>query len=85
MIKGTSKDLAYQNILPLIKDLMKDDVQEVRKGSVEAGVKFIEIMGPDTFSSLQASLKSSSDDTKWRVRLELMKSIADLAVKANVL
>ena len=27
MIKGTSKDLAYQNILPLIKDLMKDDVQ----------------------------------------------------------
>lgn len=32
MIPSVSKDQAYQNIQPLIKDLMKDDNQEVRKG-----------------------------------------------------
>lgn len=32
MIPSVSKDQAYQNIQPLIKDLMKDENQEVRKG-----------------------------------------------------
>lgn len=41
MIGSISKDQAYQNVLPLIKDLMKDDNQEVRKGGIEAAVKFI--------------------------------------------
>ena len=41
MIGSISKDQAYQNVLPLIKDLIKDDNQDVRKGGIEAAVKFI--------------------------------------------
>ena len=32
MIETVSKDQAYQNLLPLIKELMNDESQEVRKG-----------------------------------------------------
>ena len=32
MLQSISKDQCYQTIQPLIKDLMKDDNQEVRKG-----------------------------------------------------
>lgn len=32
MLQAISKDQCYQMIQPLIKDLMKDDNQEVRKG-----------------------------------------------------
>lgn len=48
---------------------MKDDNQEVRKGGIQAATKFIEVLGPETFSSLSLSLKTSSEDPKWRVRL----------------
>ena len=84
MIGSISKDQAYQNVLPLIKELMKDDNQEVRKGGIEAGVKFIEQMGADTISSLYPSLKTASEDLKWRVRLDLIKNITDLAVRVQV-
>ena len=83
MIGAISKDQAYQNVQPLIKDLMKDDNQEVRKGGIEAAVKFIEVMGADTINSLYPSLKTCSEDSKWRVRLELTKHITELAVKVS--
>lgn len=63
---------------------MRDENQEVRKGAIEGGVKFIEILGADTVNSLYPSLKSCSEDPKWRVRLELMKNIVDLAIKSAV-
>jgi hypothetical protein len=69
MLHAISKDQSYQVIQPLIKDLMKDDNQEVRKGGIQAATKFIEVLGPETFSSLSLSLKTSSEDPKWRVRL----------------
>lgn len=69
MIPSLSKDQAYQNIQPLIKELMKDDNQEVRKGGIDAAAKFIEVIGPDSFSALYPSLKTCSEDNKWRVRL----------------
>lgn len=81
MIGAISKDQAYQNIQPLIKDLMKDDQQEVRKGGIIASCKFIEVMGVETIGSLSANLKTASEDPKWRVRLELIRNIADLGVK----
>jgi hypothetical protein len=84
MIGAISKDQAYQNVLPLIKDLMEDDNQEVRKGGIEAAVKFIELMGTDTISSLLPSLKTVSEDPKWRVRLELTKDLTDLAARVPV-
>ena len=34
MIQAISKDQAYQSVQPLIKDLMKDDSQEVRKRGI---------------------------------------------------
>jgi len=34
MIGSISKDQVYQNVLPLIKDLIKDDNQDVRKGGI---------------------------------------------------
>jgi serine/threonine-protein phosphatase 2A regulatory subunit A len=83
MIQSISKDQAYQNVQPLIKDLMKDDNQEVRKGGIEAATKFIEVLGADTITSLYPSLKACSEDAKWRVRLELMRNIIELAVKAQ--
>lgn len=83
MIGSISKDQAYQNVQPLIKDLMKDDNQEVRKGGIEAAVKFIEVMGADTINSLYPSLKLCSEDAKWRVRLELTRNITELAVRAQ--
>lgn len=85
MIPSVHKDQAYQNIQPLIKELMRDDNQEVRKGGIEGAVKFIEILGADTVGSLYPSLKSCSEDPKWRVRLELMRNVVDLAVKTAVL
>ncbi len=60
MIGAISKDQAYQNVQPLIKDLMKDDNQEVRKGGIDAAVKFIEVMGAETINSLYPSLKTCS-------------------------
>ena len=48
---------------------MKDDNQEVRKGGIDAAARFIEVIGPDSFSALYASLKTCSEDSKWRVRL----------------
>ena len=69
MVGSISKDQAYQNIQPLIKELMKDDQQEVRKGGILAAAKFIEVMGSDTIGSLHTSLKQCSEDPKWRVRL----------------
>lgn len=83
MVGCISKDQAYQNVQPLIKELMKDDNQEVRKGGIEAAVKFIEVMGADTVNSLYPSLKTCSEDLKWRVRLELTKNLTDLAVKVQ--
>ena len=80
MVGSISKDQAYQNIQPLIKDLMKDDQQEVRKGGILAATKFIEVMGNDTISSLYTSLKQAAEDPKWRVRLELIKNISNLSL-----
>ena len=84
MIQSISKDQAYQNVLPLIKELMKDDSQEVRKGSIDAAAKFIEVLGNDTINSLYPNLKTASEDTKWRVRLEVTKNVAKLAIKVQV-
>lgn len=84
MLHSVHKDQAYQNVQPLIKDLMKDDSQEVRKGGIEAAVKFIEVLGAENVTSLSPSLKACSEDGKWRVRLELMKNILELAVKTQV-
>ncbi len=41
-----AKDQIYQAIQPLIKDLMKDDNQEVRKGGILAAAKLVEVLGP---------------------------------------
>ena len=84
MLHSVHKDQAYQNVQPLIKELMKDDSQEVRKGGIEAAVKFIEVLGAENVTSLFPGLKACSEDGKWRVRLELMRNILDLAVKAQV-
>lgn len=69
MLHSVHKDQAYQNVQPLIKELMKDDNQEVRKGGIEAAVKFIEVLGAENVSSLYPGLKTCSEDGKWRVRL----------------
>lgn len=84
MIHAVSKDQAYQNVQPLIKDLIKDDNQEVRKGGIEAAAKFVEVMGADTIAALYPSFKAVSEDLKWRVRLELTKNLIELAVKTHV-
>lgn len=84
MIKFISKDQAYQTIQPLIKDLLKDENQEVRKGALTAATKFIEVLGVDSINAFQPSFKQCSEDPKWRVRLELLRNIADLAIKLNV-
>ena len=84
MVQAISKDQAYQNVQPLIKDLMKDDNQEVRKGGIQAAVKFVEVLGPDNITSLYPSIKACSEDLKWRVRLELTKNIIELAIKTQV-
>jgi len=84
MVPSISKDQAYQNVLPLIKDLMKDDNQEVRKGGIEASAKFIEILGSENINSLYPSLKTCLEDGKWRVRLELIKNIIELSLKTQV-
>lgn len=69
MISSLSKDQLYQNIQPLIKDLMKDDQQEVRKGGIDAASRFVEVLGPESIGALYPSLKACSEDNKWRVRL----------------
>jgi hypothetical protein len=60
MVQSISKDQAYQNVQPLIKELMKDDNQEVRKGGIDAATKFIEVLGAETINSLYPSLKICS-------------------------
>ena len=63
---------------------MKDEQQEVRKGGIEAATKFVEVLGPETFSSLSQSFKACSEDVKWRVRLVLLEKIANLALALHV-
>lgn len=57
MIKFIAKDQLYQTVQPLIKDLLKDENQEVRKGGIQAATKFIEAAGADSVGSMIASLK----------------------------
>ena len=45
----------------------------------------MEVLGPETFASLSLSLKTISEDPKWRVRLELVKSLAELAIQVQVI
>jgi len=80
MIPSISKDQAYQNVQPLIKELMKDEQQEVRKGGIEAAAKFVEVLGPETFSALNQSFKACSEDPKWRVRLVLLENLTNLGI-----
>ena len=84
MIRFISKDQAYQTIQPLIKDLLKDENQEVRKGAVNAAMKFIEVLGVDSINAFHGSFKQCLEDTKWRVRLELLRNITELSCKLNV-
>ena len=63
---------------------MKDDNQEVRKGGIDAATKFVECLGPETISALYPSFKASSEDNKWRVRLQLMDNFCKLAVTLKV-
>jgi hypothetical protein len=76
-----AKDQIYQAIQPLIKDLMKDDNQEVRKGGILAAAKLVEVLGPESMPSIEANLKTALDDLKWRVRLEAVKALINLALK----
>jgi serine/threonine-protein phosphatase 2A regulatory subunit A len=76
-----AKDQIYQAIQPLIKDLMKDDNQEVRKGGILAAAKLVEVLGPESMPSIEANLKTSLEDPKWRVRLEAVKALINLALK----
>ena len=84
MIKYIPKDQLYQTVQPLIKELLKDENQEVRKGGIQAATKLIESAGADSVNSMISALKPMVEDNKWRVRLELIKCIADLAPKINV-
>ena len=81
MIRFISKDQAYQTIQPLIKDLLKDENQEVRKGALAAATKFIEVLGIDSINAFHPLFQKIIEDNKWRVRLEALRYIADLAVK----
>ena len=58
MVAAISKDQAYQSMMPLIKELMKDEQQEVRKGGIEAAIKFIEVVGADSINGLYTSIKT---------------------------
>ena len=84
MFKYVPKDQAYQNIQPLIKSLMEDESQEVRKGGILAATNFILCMGVESIPSIHPSFKRSLEDNKWRVRLDLLRNITDLAIKLNV-
>ena len=75
------KDQIYQAIQPLIKNLMKDDNQEVRKGDILAAAKLIEVLGSESKPSIETNLKTSLEDPKWRVRLESVKVLVNLALK----
>ena len=35
------KEQIYQTVLPLIKDILKDDHQEIRKGGIHAAAKLV--------------------------------------------
>lgn len=76
-----AKDQIYQAIQPLIKDLMKDDNQEVRKGGIHAAAKLIEVLGPEMMNSIEINLKQALEDPKWRVRLEAIKALINLSLK----
>lgn len=76
-----AKDQIYQAIQPLIKDLMKDDNQEVRKGGIHAAAKLIEVLGPEMMNSIELNLKQALEDPKWRVRLEAIKALINLSLK----
>jgi serine/threonine-protein phosphatase 2A regulatory subunit A len=60
---------------------MKDDMQEVRKGGVHAMAKLIEVLGPETMPSIEANIKACLEDPKWRVRLETIKDLINVAIK----
>lgn len=62
------KDQAYQKLLPLISDMMKDDNQDVRQGAIRAISKFGESVGHDILNSILPLLKVAAEDPKWRVR-----------------
>lgn len=64
--------------------MLKDDQQEVRKGGILAATKFVEAVGVDAVNSMIPALKTVTEDNKWRVRLELLRGIADLSIKMNV-
>lgn len=80
MIPLIGKDSTQQKLLPAITELFSDENTDVRIGVARAAAKFIQVSGPDSFSTLGAHLKNAIQDNKWRVRVAVMEGIIDLAL-----
>lgn len=73
------KEVTNTKLLPHIIDLFEDENKEVRQGVTRAACKFVEVTGQDSLKNLIPHFKRSSEDPKWRVRIEAYDAIAHLA------
>lgn len=85
MIPLIGKDHTQQKLLPSITELFSDENADVRIGVARAAAKFIQVTGPESFSSLGAHLKNAIQDNKWRVRVAVLEGVIDLALFFQVL
>lgn len=73
------KDVTNLKLLPHIVDLFEDENKEVRQGVTRAACKFVEVTGQESLKNLIPHFRRSSEDPKWRVRIEAYDAIAHLA------
>jgi len=73
------KETSAQKLLPNLIELFNDENQEVRQGAARAACMFAEAIGPEILLNLNGPIGQLIKDQKWRVRVEALITVSDLA------
>ena len=68
---------------PLV-DLLNDESYDVRVAALKPTAKYIIATGGDTIGVFLPALKNLSIDMKWRVRIEVLNCVIDIATSMKV-
>ena len=75
------KDSTTQKILPILIDLLKDDIAEVKLNVITNIGKVSNIVGQDFFTKdILTIISGLTKDGQWRVRMSVFQLIADLGI-----
>jgi hypothetical protein len=75
--------VARSEVLPIVVDLLQDDLAEVRLNMLEKIHKIGKVVGMELLvTSIQPMITSMSVDQKWRIRAGVFDKIAEFTKEA---